>query len=136
MQTTQKPLMTTAFELKELSLTESPKGLSDLSGANTAAAETAAVQIRVERREPMQSQPNLGKLFYFVNAGRDVDSICRRRRSMRRFGGWLDRIRKEQHHLAGHGATRPGGRHAPERHEDEQHVRGAPGVGGMAPRRT
>ena len=63
MQTTQKPLMTTAFELKELSLTESPKGLSDLSGANTAAAETVAGHIRVERREPMQSQPNLGKFF-------------------------------------------------------------------------
>ena len=138
MQTTQKPLMTTAFELKELSLTESPKGLSDLSGANTAAAETAAAEtaaghIRVERRDPMQSQPNLGKFFYFVNARRDVDSICRRRRSMRRFGGRLDGIRKEQHHRAGHGATRPGGRHAPKRHEDEQHVRGAPGVGGMAP---
>ena len=68
MQTTQKPLMTTAFELKELSLTESPNGLTDLSGANTAVAETAAAEsaaghIRVERREPMQSQPNLGKFF-------------------------------------------------------------------------
>ena len=71
MQTTQKPLMTTAFELKELSLTESPNGLTDLLGANTAVAETAAAEsaaghirgIRVERREPMQSQPNLGKFF-------------------------------------------------------------------------
>ena len=71
----------------------------------------------------------------FILSTRDAmwipSAFCRRRRSMRRFGGWLDGIRKEQHHRAGHGATRPGGRHAPKRHEDEQHVRGAAGVGGM-----